>query len=150
MKNAVRCFVAPWYLLGWISHVYLAIVNPQMYRNFGSTALFPLMRDLWQSLIMPNILFFALGLAVFELTTGLLIIAKGNQVRVGLVASIVFNLFLVQLGLSGQTTDWLSDFLMNRLPSLIFVAIQFPLLFSTYEHSLTEVVASFFRRLAHA
>lgn len=70
MKNAVRFFIAPWYLLGWLSHVYLAIANPQLYRSFGNTALIPLLRDLWQSLIMPNIVFFAFGLASFELPLG--------------------------------------------------------------------------------
>lgn len=38
MKNVVRTFVALWYLLGWMSHVYLAFANPEMYRNFGETA----------------------------------------------------------------------------------------------------------------
>lgn len=148
MKNAVRCFVAPWYLLGWASHVYLAITNPQIYRDFGNTARLPLFRDLWQALIMPNIILFALGLAVFELVTGLLIIGKGNQVKTGLVCSILFNLFLVQLGLSGHAADWILDFLMNRLPNLIFVAIQLPLLFSTFEQSLIDVVTSFFGDLS--
>ena len=150
MKNAVRCFVAPWYLLGWILHLYVAVMVPQMYRNFGNTAILPLTRGLWQTVIMPNIVFFALSLAVFELFVGLLIIGKGKQVKIGLIASILFNLFLVQLGLSGQATDWRSDFMMNRLPNLIFVAIQLPLLFSTFEQSLIDIVVSFFRRSVHA
>ncbi|HEY3474451.1 MAG TPA: hypothetical protein VGK56_07550 [Anaerolineales bacterium] len=146
----MRFFIALWYLLGWLSHVYLAIAKPQLYRSFGSTALIPLLRDLWQGFIMPNIVFFAFGLAAFELAVGFLIISKGRQVKIGLVASILFNLFLVQLGLSGQATDWISDFLINRLPNLIFVAIQVPLLFSTFDRTLPEVIASFYRRFAHA
>lgn len=150
MKNVVRCILAPWYLLGWISHVYLALANPQVYRNFGNTALIPALRDLWQTLVMPNIPLFALTLAAFELAVGLLIVGKGRQVRLGLIASIVFNLFLVQLGLSGQTTDWLSDFLINRLPNLIFVAMQIPLLFHRFDRPLLEVSVSYFRRFGHA
>ena len=41
MRNAVRGFVAAWYLFGWISHVYLALNRPSMYASFGETALIP-------------------------------------------------------------------------------------------------------------
>ncbi len=48
---------------------------------------------------MPHITFFALLLATFEITTGILIFSKGRYVKIGLTASVLFNLFLVQLGL---------------------------------------------------
>lgn len=146
MKDILRLIVAPWYLLGWISHVYLALSIPETYRGFGSTALIPAFGQFWESLIMPNIVPLALALAAFELTVGLLLIGRGRQVTVGLALSILFNLFLVQLGLSGQATDWTSDFLMNRMPNLILVAAQVPLLFCTFDQSLAEVISPFFRR----
>jgi hypothetical protein len=149
MKNAVRFFIAPWYLIGWILHAYLAVTNPGIYRAFGSTALIPAFRELWQAFIMPNIVFFALILAAFEFFVGLLIIGKWEQVKYGLVASILFNLFLVQLGLSAQGTDWVSDVLMNRLPNLFFIAIQIPLLFSEFDRSLFEAILVLFRRHVH-
>ncbi|MFZ0427977.1 MAG: hypothetical protein WAO20_07655 [Acidobacteriota bacterium] len=141
MKNAVRILVAPWYLLGWLSHVYLALAMPEIYRGFGNTALIPGFRELWRTVVMPEIVFFALALAAFELVVGILIIGKGTPVKYGLAASILFNLFLVQLGLAGQTADWVSDLLVNRLPNLVFIAIQIPLLFCTFERSLFEVLA---------
>jgi hypothetical protein len=150
MKNIARLFIAPWYLLGWLSPVYLAINNPELYRNFGTTALIPSLRDLWQSVVMPHIVLFALILALFELSVGLLLIGKGNQVKYAVIASILFNSFLVVLGLSGQSTGWLSDFLMNRLPNVIFIAIQIPLIFTIFEQSLAEAISSFFRRTVHA
>ena len=61
MKNAVRILVAPWYLLGWLSHVYLALAMPEMYRGFGNTALIPGFRELWRTVVMPEIVFFALA-----------------------------------------------------------------------------------------
>ncbi len=146
MKNAVRFFVAPWYLLGWAVHVYFAVTNPQLYRGFGSTILIPVVRSLWQTLIMPNIVFFLLILAIFELLVGFLLIGKGKQVKLGLGMSIFFNLFLVQLGLSSQAGDWISDFLMNRLPNLVLVAIQVPLLFCAFDRSLVEILAGRFNR----
>lgn len=93
-------------------------------------------------MIMPNIVFFALSLAAFELLVGLLLVGKGKQVKSGLMLSILFNLFLVQLGLSGQATDRVSDFLINRLPNLVFVAIQTPLLFCTFDRSLLKILVS--------
>ncbi len=146
MKNAARFFVAPWYLLGWAVHVYFAMTSPQLYRDFGNTILIPIIRNLWQTLIMPNIVLFLLILAIFELLVGLLLIGKGKQVKIGLVMSILFNLFLVQLGLASQAADWISDLLMNRLPNLVLVAIQVPLLFCAFDRSLFEVLAGRFNR----
>ena len=103
--------------------------------------LIPGFRELWRTVVMPEIVFFALALAAFELVVGILIIGKGTPVKYGLAASILFNLFLVQLGLAGQTADWVSDLLVNRLPNLVFIAIQIPLLFCTFERSLFEVLA---------
>lgn len=143
-KNYARLFIAPWYLLGWLVHLFLALTNPGLYYSFGSTALLPTFRDLWQSFIMPNIVFFVLLLAAFEILVGLAIIGKGKQVKYGLIASIVFNLFLVQLGLSGQATDQAADFFMNRLPNLFLVAIQILLLFQTFDRSLLEIIAERF------
>jgi hypothetical protein len=104
----------------------------------------------WRVVVMPNILFFALALAAFELTVGLLLIGKGEYVKYALAASLLFNLFLVQLGLSVPATGALSDFLMNRLPNLIFIAVQLPLLFCAFECSLAESLTSFFRKPLHA
>lgn len=150
MKNVIRLLIAPWYLLGGVVHIYLALVHPEIYSNFGSTAWLPAYGVVWHYVVMPNILFFAVALAAFEWVIGILLIGNGARVKYALVASILFNLFLIQLGLSVQATDWFSDLLMNRLPNLIFIAVQVPLLFCAFERSLTEVVPSFFRRPVHA
>lgn len=144
MKYAVRTFVALWYLLGWMSHVYLAFAKPEVYRNFAETALLPGLGDLWKTLIFPNITFFALALAAFELTVGLLMIGKGRKVQLALVLSMVFNLFLVVLGLSMPASDTWIDFLTNRLPNLVFVLFQIPLLFVDFEKSVYEAVTGRF------
>lgn len=33
-KKGLRIFVAAWYLLGWMSHVYFGLAVPQIYRPF--------------------------------------------------------------------------------------------------------------------
>jgi hypothetical protein len=136
MKNIARAFFAVWYLGGWMVHVHAAIRAPHSYGPFGETALSPRFKEIWRGLILPNIRFFALLLAAFELVTGLLLIGSGRRVRVGLLFSIAFNLFLVQLGLSWKGTSVARDFLVNRLPNLLFVLGQLPLLRCHFDRSL--------------
>lgn len=118
MRIKLRGFVAVWYLLGWLTHIGFAIFNPDIYKNFGYTALWPGFTQVWQNTIMPHISVYALLLAALEITVGLLLINKGIWVKLGVVLSMGFNLFLVQLGLSFPAETLLSDFLGNRLPNL--------------------------------
>ncbi len=120
MANFWRGFIAAWFLLGWMVHVYLSLTAPQGYAVFGETALFPFFRDVWFAVIMPNITLFAFLLAAFELVVGVLLVSKGKWVKYGLVASLLFVLFLIQLGLGTAAADGPSDFVMNRLPNVIF------------------------------
>lgn len=140
MKNIIRSFVALWYLLGWVSHVYLGLFSPDTYRLFGETALIPAYTAFWKNFMMPNITIFALILAVFEIVVGSLLISKKKWVKIGLVLSILFNLFLVQMGLSYPSPNPLSHFLVNRSPNLIFIALQVPLLWVSFESSIVEVM----------
>lgn len=140
IKNVLRSFIALWYLLGWISHVYLGLFNPQLYAGFGNTALIPGYAQLWNTLIMPNIAFFALLLAVFEIAVGVLLTNRGKWVKYGLVLSILFNLFLVQMGLSMPAAGFWQDFAGNRLPNLIFIALQIPLFWGEYPRTIWQMI----------
>ena len=135
-RTFARSFVALWYLLGWLSHVYLALFAPETYRVFGSTALIPGFANLWQTGVMPNIVFFALALAVFEVMVGGLLISEGRWVTAGLGLSLLFNAFLVQLGLGYPAPSAANDFMVNRLPNLVFMALQLPLLWGRNDQSL--------------
>jgi len=146
VRNAVRVFVALWYLLGWLSHFYLGIFAPEMYRSFGETALIPAYASLWQTFVMPNITFFAMILAVFEISVGFLLVNKEKWVKLGLLLSILFNLFLVQMGLGYLTPNGGLSFLVNRLPNLLFIALQVPLLWGWDEHSIQEILLRRFQR----
>ncbi len=145
MRNFTRGFIAIWYLLGWISHAYLAFFSPQTYAVFGSTALIPGYAAFWQNFIMPRIPFFALLLAAFEIGVGLLLINRGKWVKYGLVLSIAFNLFLIQMGLGSAGLSGMQDFLMNRLANLIFVAIQIPLFWGSDEMTLIQSIRKHFK-----
>ena len=140
MKNILRIFIALWYLLGWVSHFYLGIFSPATYAVFGSTALFPWVENLWQAIVLPHITLCALILAVFEIVVGVLLVSKGKWVRVGLVLSIFFNLCLVLLGLGMPAANGLHDFLMNRLPNLVFIGLQLPLFRGDFPRSIPESI----------
>ena len=144
MRNVIRLLIAPLYLLGWLSHVYLGLNNPEIYRPFGQTALIPAFTSFWNSVVMPQITALALLLAAFEIVVGILLISKGKWVKIGLVLSIAFNLFLVQLGLSYPAPDGLSDFLVNRLPNLVLIVLQIPLFWGKHTSSLPAVIRGWF------
>jgi hypothetical protein len=136
IRTFTRTFVALWYLLGWLSHVYLALFAPETYRVFGATALIPGAAGLWQMLVMPNIVVLAFVVAGFEILVGGLLISQGRWVKLGLGLSLLFNLFLVQLGLGYTAASPANDFLLNRLPNLVFIGLQVPLIWGHDDQSL--------------
>ena len=145
LRTFARSFVALWYLLGWLSHVYLALFSPDTYRVFGATALIPGFANLWGALIMPNITFCALMLAAFEIVVGALLISRGRWVKAGLALSLLFNAFLIQLGLGYPTSSALNDFMVNRLPNLVFMGLQLPLLWGRDDESLVAALRQWWR-----
>ncbi|PKO02772.1 MAG: hypothetical protein CVU43_06380 [Chloroflexi bacterium HGW-Chloroflexi-5] len=145
-KNVLRLFIALWFLLGWMSHVYLVVTNPEGYRGFGNTALIPVYTTFWNEFVMPNITVFAILLILFEITVGCLISSSGKWVKIGLVFSILFSLFLIQMGLSDTTADIWSNFAINRLPNSIFIALQIPLFWGDFKQSLPMVIKGWFSK----
>lgn len=147
MRNFLRGFVALWYLLDWMIHAYLALFAPSTYEVFGHTSLIPGYESFWQYLIMPRIIFFALLLAAFEITVGLLLINRGKWVKYGLVLSVAFNLFLVQMGLASPGLTGWQDFVANRMPNLIFIALQIPLFFGDDKITLVQSIKKRFSQV---
>jgi len=134
-------FFALWYLLGSLVHVKFGLTNNHIYEAIGTTSLFAASRDLWISVVMPHIVFFALLLAAFELATGILMLSKGRYVNIGLTASVLFNVFLVQLGLEFPETACSGrDFLLNRLSTLLFALLQLPLFWVHFDKSFPELL----------
>jgi len=140
ISNVARAFFALGYLVGSMVHVRFAVTNNHVYEAFGKTALIPGFQKLWSSVAMPNITFFALLLAAFEMTTGILILSRGKYVRIGLAASVLFNLFLVQLGHASPEAGWKADVLVNRLPNLLFAPPQLAFFSVHFDESLPELL----------
>jgi len=145
-KEILRLIVVPWYLLGWMTHVYLGLFSPESYRPFGASAIFPAYGAFWNEFVMPRITVFALLLAVFELVVGCMISGKGRWVKLGLVLSILFCLFLIQMGLSYTTANSWVNFAGNRLPNLLFIVLEIPLFGVNFEKNLPEVLKVWFRK----
>ena len=139
--NVARFFFALWYLLGSLVHTTFGLLNRQIYEVFGRTALFSAFRQLWTSVVLPHITLFALLLAAFEVTVGILLLSRGRYVKIGLMASVLFNLFLVQLGLGYPGIQGSArDFLLNRLPNLLFALLQCPLFLVHFDRSVPELL----------
>jgi hypothetical protein len=132
-------FFASWYLVGSFIHAWCGLTNGRVYEVFGRTAMFAVLRELWGTVVMPHIAFFALLLAAFEMTTGILMLSKGRCVHYALIASVLFNLFLVQLGLGFPAVPWSGrDFLLNRLSCSLFAAMQVPLFWVGFSLTFLE------------
>ena len=149
MKNVIRLLIVPWYLLGWMSHVYLGLFSPESYQPFGNAAIFPAYTVFWNNFIMPKITFFALVLAVFEIAVGFMISSKGKWVKIGLVLSVLFSLFLIQMGLTYTTPDVWKNFTGNRLPNVIMIALQVPLFWCSFDKTLPQAIKGWFLRKQH-
>ena len=147
MRTVARLFVLPWYLVGWILHVYLGLCAPDVYLPFGSTAILPGYSELWRTVVMPHISVFALLLAGFELAVGSLLLSGGTCFRAGVVLSIAFNVFLAQMGLGYQLGGPMESFLVNRLPNLVFAAIQVPLLLGPEAQAMSDVARGWLHRI---
>ena len=135
--DAWRIFIALWYLGGSFIHFQCALYRPYIYAMFGRAPLYPLIGRVWGSLVLPHITVFALILAAFELAVAILLLSRGRAVTLALTASLLFNLFLVQLGLVYTATPGsLRDFVLNRLPNLLFILVQLPLYWVHFDKSL--------------
>lgn len=145
MANIGRIISSLMFLGGSVLHFVFAMTNPQAYRVFGQAALIPGMTEAWNSIIMPNIVFFILVLSAFELTCGILLLTKGRLAKTAVVLSLLFNLFLITLGLGVPATDLVSDIMGNRIYNILWGAWQIPLLFVAFDKSIPEVISARFR-----
>src|ERR1700737_4484310 len=73
---------------------------------------------------------------------GILILSKGRYVKIGLTARVLFNLFLAQLVLGWPEIQRPgSDFLLNRLPNLLFAPPAVPALLGPFRHEPSRTSA---------
>jgi hypothetical protein len=86
-----------------VNAIYL-VMRSDYYEHFADASPFPLVRDTWQSLVLPNQVFFLSLLIIFELTVGVLILSGGRRTQVGLLGLIGFH--IGQLAFGGMLWPW--------------------------------------------
>jgi uncharacterized membrane protein YphA (DoxX/SURF4 family) len=144
-RTVDRAFFRFLFLGGCVAHLVLGSVSPEGYAAFGNTALFGWLRQLWAGLVMPHIRAMTILVALFELSVGLLVGARGRAVRLGAIAAMGFFVFLLALGCAFPTSTPLEDFLKNRLSSVLLFALALPLAFGKEELSLPRSILLIFR-----
>ena len=129
IANIVRIVLGSVLLVGAVTNGFLALTQPEIYTSFSDTAIIPLYHELWQSLVMPYLEFWLRLTVLSELTMGILILSKGVWVKVGLVGSILFFLFLVPFWWEG-----------GAIINIVFVVIVALLLRYDYDASVIDLI----------
>lgn len=86
-----------------VNAIYLTL-GTDYYAGFADTSPFPFVRDTWESVVVPNTVFFITLLIVAEATVGALILSGGRRTQFGLVALIGFH--VGQLAFGGVMWVW--------------------------------------------
>jgi hypothetical protein len=98
--TAARIFSGIFFLIMAIGvHIVLVLTAPAVYLEWGATALFPPYRWLFANVVAWNPLLFGLTAAAFEITVGLLMLAKGRAAQLGLIVGGLFLLAISPLGI---------------------------------------------------
>lgn len=96
--EVTRTGLGAMYLLGALAHVALGRFAPGIYAEFADQALVGAYTDLWQALVVPNLVVLQPLVAVFELGVGLALLWRGHAVLVGHAAGASFQAGLVLSG----------------------------------------------------
>jgi hypothetical protein len=98
--NATRIFLSLFFIVMGIGfHLVLIVRDPHAYDGFSTSALLPLYRWAFRTIVMPSPLAFALVAATFEIALALLMLSKGRYAQMGLLAGSLFLLAITPLGL---------------------------------------------------
>jgi hypothetical protein len=97
--HATRVFLGFFFIVMAVGfHIVLVLRDPHAYDGYAVTALLPVYRWIFRTVVMPHALVFAFAAAAFEITIALLMLSKGRAAKLGLVAGSVFLLAITPLG----------------------------------------------------
>ena len=86
------------YLFGTGVHLYFWATNRAVYGEMTRFIVFDWYRELWTTLVLPNLVVLLPLLAAFEAVVAIAVLSKGRLVRLGLLAGAGFNLAVSPLG----------------------------------------------------
>ncbi|MFD2840170.1 hypothetical protein ACFSYH_06265 [Populibacterium corticicola] len=138
--RSVRIIFSVIFVLGGISHVVLGRTIPEDYAGFGTTALFPVLEDLWSSLVMPNIGWMTLALAAYEIACGIGILFRRTRIW-AIYGMLLFLVFVTVLGYGMEVGSSIEDFATNRLATIIMALLLLPLVLTSTRERMRDVRA---------
>jgi hypothetical protein len=126
--TAARLFSGIFFLIMAVGvHIVLVITAPAYYLGWGDSALFAPYRWLFANVVAWNPLLFGLAAAAFEITVGLLMLAKGRWAQLGLIVGGLFLLAIAPLGI-------------DTLPNALYALGLFYLATQPLEKSLWDMI----------
>jgi len=85
------------FLAGGVANLMLVLLVPHAYDNFADASYWPFVTHAWHSVVVPNVQSLITLLAVFELTTGVLILGRRHRC-LGMAAAATFSVALTLFG----------------------------------------------------
>lgn len=114
------------FLAGGVVNALIVTGNPDLYTGFADFSFLPVYRQLWVSFVIPRVQCLVFLVALFEIMVALLLLLKGQAVRVGLYLGGIFMLFLFPFWWAG-----------GSLINLVFAALLFTL--SRFSYPLSAI-----------
>lgn len=82
-------------IVGACVNAAFAFTQPEIYKTFGGMAILPFYSRLWSQIVFPHIQIWVAGVALFELTCGVVMTLQGKKARFALLASGLFMFGLI-------------------------------------------------------
>lgn len=131
--NIGRIFLGIFYLVMAIGiNMVNAITNPQSTVQMGESSLLDFYKTIFSDIVAKAPVFFILLIALFQITMGLLILNKHKNVKIGLIGTSIFLLFITPFG-------------YIQIPWLGIAAIQLYLLRRDFDKTFIEIIGKAFR-----
>ena len=143
--TVVRTLLGLVFMAGSLVHLRFALTDTSFYGAFGDTA-WPPLDTVWARFVIPNIEVLALLTAVFELVVGIAAWLPGGANRLAAMAMTLFFAFLVILGFAFPTDSWAEDLLVNRLASVVMIALVVPWLRHPHRSGVPAALVALARR----
>ena len=133
-SNAGRIFLGFFYLIMAIGvNLINAVNNPLSTVQMGEDSLLPFYRTFFSEVVSVAPALFIILVAVFQITMGLLILSKNNNVKAGLIGTSFFLVCITPFG-------------VIQIPWLGIAAVQLFLLRKNFDKSLPEIIRNAAKR----
>jgi hypothetical protein len=124
--DTARSLFALAYFAGAAFNLFYTLRHPEVFDSWLESPLLPGYRSFFVDVVAQNAWFWVPLAVAGEIILGILLLARGPVVRIGIALSIVFQLLLAPM--------WIGQAFIN----LLLAIVQVPLLRATYSRSIPE------------